>query len=105
MLVKFLLELIDHTSSLEALANWGRECWFGFDGYSNADLTGLQLSKIVKGKTNIILRPLTQFAAKLWSWCDWLFIKTFEFERFYESDFKVRTWSKSNSKGWWLYIC
>jgi YesN/AraC family two-component response regulator len=26
------------------------------------DLTGLQLSKIVKGKTNIILRPYPQFA-------------------------------------------
>jgi hypothetical protein len=38
-----------------------------FYGYSNADLTGLQLSKIVKGKTNIIFTTAyPQFAfAKL----------------------------------------
>jgi response regulator of citrate/malate metabolism len=48
------------------------------------DLTGLQLSKIVKGKTNIILPPLIR-NLRLQSYevdaIDYL-LKPFEFERF-----------------------
>jgi hypothetical protein len=36
-----------------------------FYGYSNADLTGLQLSKIVKGNQYYFTTAYPQFAAKL----------------------------------------
>jgi hypothetical protein len=48
------------------------------------DLTGLQLSKIVKGKTNIILRPPTLICAKAMKLMR-LIIYSFEFERFMSS--------------------
>jgi hypothetical protein len=66
MLVKSLLELIGTTtSSLEALLQLRKEMLIWFYGYSNADLTGLQLSKIVKGKPILFYDRYPQFAAKL----------------------------------------
>lgn len=60
------------------------------------DITGLQLSKIVKGKTNVIFTTAyPQFALESYNVqaVDYL-LKPFEFERFYEAVLKV----KSNPK-------
>jgi DNA-binding LytR/AlgR family response regulator len=56
------------------------------------DLTGLQLSKLVKGKTNIIFTTAyPQFAIQSYEVdaVDYL-LKPFEFERFYEAVLKVK---------------
>jgi hypothetical protein len=56
---------------LEALATIEEGMLIWFYGYSNADLTGLQLSKIVKSKTNIIL-TIPQFALQSYDAIDYL---------------------------------
>ena len=64
------------------------------------DLTGLQLSKLVKGKTKIIFTTAyPQFAIQSYEVdaVDYL-LKPFEFERFYESVLKVKNSFKAEVK-------
>lgn len=64
------------------------------------DLTGLQLSKLVKGKTNIIFTTAyPQFAIQSYEVdaVDYL-LKPFEFERFYEAVLKVKNSFKAEVK-------
>ena len=64
------------------------------------ELTGLQLSKIVKGKTNIIFTTAySQFALQSYEVdaADYL-LKPFEFERFYEAVLKVKNSTKPVEK-------
>lgn len=64
------------------------------------ELTGLQLSKIVKGKTNIIFTTAySQFALQSYEVdaADYL-LKPFEFDRFYEAVLKVKNSSKPVEK-------
>ena len=88
------LELIGTTtSSLEALSKIEEgNIDLVFMDIQMPDLTGLQLSKIVKGKTNIIFTTAyPQFALQSYEVdaVDYL-LKPFEFERFYEAVLKVK---------------
>jgi hypothetical protein len=79
------LELIGTTtSSLEALATIEEGNVNLVYGYSNADLTGLQLSKLCWNQYYFTTAH-PQFVRCKGSWCDWLLAKPFEFERFYEA--------------------
>jgi DNA-binding LytR/AlgR family response regulator len=96
------LELIGTTtSSLEALATIEEgNVNLVFMDIQMPDLTGLQLSKIVKGKTNIIFTTAyPQFALQSYEVdaIDYL-LKPFEFERFYEAVLKVKNSSEPEAK-------
>jgi DNA-binding LytR/AlgR family response regulator len=96
------LELIGTTtSSLEALATIEEgNVNLVFMDIQMPDLTGLQLSKIVKGKTNIIFTTAyPQFALQSYEVdaIDYL-LKPFEFERFYEAVLKVKNSSEPEVK-------
>lgn len=96
------LELINSTtSSIEALSiiELGTTDLVFLD-IQMPELTGLQLSKIVKGKTNIIFTTAyPQFALQSYEVdaVDYL-LKPFEFERFYEAILKVKELSKTVEK-------
>jgi two-component SAPR family response regulator len=81
MLVKSLLELIGTTTSSKRLLPL-RKMLIWFYGYSNAGSNRFAIVKS-KGKTNIILHRLPQFALQSYEVdaIDYL-LKPFEFERF-----------------------
>lgn len=91
--VPFLELIATTTSSLEALSKIEEgNSDLVFLDIQMPDLTGLQLSKIVKGKTNIIFTTAyPQFALQSYEVdaTDYL-LKPFEFERFYEAVLKVK---------------
>ncbi len=91
--VSFLELVSSTTSSLEALSILESEkIDLVFLDIQMPELTGLQLSKIIKGKTNIIFTTAySQFALESYSVdaVDYL-LKPFEFERFYEAVLKVK---------------
>ena len=91
--VPFLELVFTTTSSLEALSKIEEgSIDLVFMDIQMPDLTGLQLSKIVKGKTNIIFTTAyPQFALQSYEVdaVDYL-LKPFEFERFYEAVLKVK---------------
>jgi DNA-binding LytR/AlgR family response regulator len=91
--VPFLELIATTTSSLEALSKIEEgSIDLVFMDVQMPDLTGLQLSKIVKGKTNIIFTTAyPQFALQSYEVdaIDYL-LKPFEFERFYEAVLKVK---------------
>jgi DNA-binding LytR/AlgR family response regulator len=91
--VPFLNLIATTTSSIEALSKIeGQNIDLVFMDIQMPDLTGLQLSKIVKGKTNIIFTTAySQFAIQSYEVdaIDYL-LKPFEFERFYEAVLKVK---------------
>jgi DNA-binding LytR/AlgR family response regulator len=91
--VPFLELIATTTSSLEALSKIEEgSIDLVFMDFQMPDLTGLQLSKIVKGKTNIIFTTAyPQFALQSYEVdaIDYL-LKPFEFERFYEAVLKVK---------------
>ncbi|NDP23001.1 MAG: response regulator transcription factor [Paludibacter sp.] len=91
--VSFLELIATTTSSLEALSKIEEgNIDLVFMDIQMPDLTGLQLSKIVKGKTNIIFTTAyPQFALQSYEVdaIDYL-LKPFEFERFYEAVLKVK---------------
>lgn len=91
--VPFLNLMATTTSSIEALSKIEqRNIDVVFMDIQMPDLTGLQLSKIVKGKTNIIFTTAyPQFALQSYEVdaIDYL-LKPFEFERFYEAVLKVK---------------
>ena len=93
------LELVGtSTSSLQALSILEQETIdLVFLDIQMPELTGLQLSKIIKGKTKIIFTTAySQFALDSYdvNAVDYL-LKPFEFERFYEAVKKVATTSVS----------
>jgi DNA-binding LytR/AlgR family response regulator len=91
--VPFLELIATTTNSLEALSKIEEgNIDLVFMDIQMPDLTGLQLSKIVKGKTNIIFTTAyPQFALQSYEVdaVDYL-LKPFEFERFYEAVLKVK---------------
>jgi len=91
--VPFLELIATTTRSLEALSKIEEgNIDLVFMDVQMPDLTGLQLSKIVKGKTNIIFTTAyPQFALQSYEVdaIDYL-LKPFEFERFYEAVLKVK---------------
>ena len=91
--VSFLDLKASTTSSILALSKIEEEdIDLVFMDIQMPDLTGLQLSKIVKGKTNIIFTTAyPQFALQSYevNAIDYL-LKPFEFERFYEAVLKVK---------------
>lgn len=91
--VPFLELFFTTTSALEALSKIEEgSIDLVFMDIQMPDLTGLQLSKIVKGKTNIIFTTAyPQFALQSYEVdaVDYL-LKPFEFERFYEAVLKVK---------------
>lgn len=92
--VPFLNLIATTTSSIEALSKIEQQnIDLVFMDIQMPDLTGLQLSKIVKGKTNIIFTTAyPQFALQSYEVdaIDYL-LKPFEFERFYEAVLKVKS--------------
>lgn len=99
--VPFLDLKASTTSSLEALSKIEEgDIDLVFMDVQMPDLTGLQLSKIVKGKTNIIFTTAyPQFALQSYEVdaVDYL-LKPFEFERFYEAVLKVKNSFQSEIK-------
>ncbi|WP_188051410.1 LytTR family DNA-binding domain-containing protein [Flavobacterium sp. GP15] len=99
--VPFLDLKASTTSSLEALSKIEEgDIDLVFLDVQMPDLTGLQLSKIVKGKTNIIFTTAyPQFALQSYEVdaVDYL-LKPFEFERFYEAVLKVKNSFQSEIK-------
>jgi DNA-binding LytR/AlgR family response regulator len=91
--VPFLNLIATTTSSIEALSKIeGQHIDLVFMDIQMPGLTGVQLSKIVKGKTNIIFTTAyPQFAIQSYEVdaIDYL-LKPFEFERFYEAVLKVK---------------
>lgn len=91
--VPFINLIATTTSSIEALSKIeGQNIDLVFMDIQMPDLTGLQLSKIIKGKTNIIFTTAyPQFAIQSYEVAaiDYL-LKPFEFERFYEAVLKVK---------------
>ncbi|WP_367756782.1 LytR/AlgR family response regulator transcription factor [Flavobacterium sp. WC2430] len=99
--VPFLNLIATTTSSIEALSKIEQQnIDLVFMDIQMPDLTGLQLSKIVKGKTNIIFTTAyPQFALQSYEVdaIDYL-LKPFEFERFYEAVLKVKNNFRSEVK-------
>ncbi len=95
--VTFLECISTTTNSLEALALIDRDAIdLVFLDIQMSDLTGIQISKIIKGKTNIIFTTAyPQFALESYELnaVDYL-LKPFEFERFYEAVLKVKNEEK-----------
>lgn len=99
--VPFLELVSSTTSSIQALSLIESEkIDLVFMDIQIPELTGLQLSKIIKGKTNIIFTTAyPQFALQSYEVeaVDYL-LKPFEFERFYEAVLKVKNTSKPEIK-------
>jgi DNA-binding LytR/AlgR family response regulator len=91
--INFLELVATTTKSLEALSILEKEkIDLVFLDIQMPDLTGIQLSKIIKGKTKVIFTTAyPQFALESYELnaVDYL-LKPFEFERFYEAVLKVK---------------
>ncbi len=96
--VSFLKLIATTTSSLEALQLIeNKEIDLILSDIQMPNLTGIQLSKIVKGKVNIIFTTAyPQFALESYDLdaIDYL-LKPFEFERFYQAVLKVKSEDKT----------
>lgn len=96
--VAFLELVTTTTSSLEALSIIDKDdVDLVFLDIQMPDLTGIQLSKIIQGKTKVIFTTAyPQFALESYSLSavDYL-LKPFEFERFYQAVLKLKTNSKT----------
>ncbi|MDY8137202.1 response regulator transcription factor [Aquimarina sp. 2201CG5-10] len=99
--VPFLTIVKATTSPLEALAILNKETVdLVFLDIQMPELTGLQISKIIKGQTKVIFTTAyPQFALESYELqaVDYL-LKPFEFERFYEAILKIKKEENSEKK-------
>ncbi len=99
--VSFLDCVATTTNSLEALAIIDRDAIdLVFLDIQMPELTGIQISRLIQGKTKIIFTTAyPQFALESYELnaVDYL-LKPFEFERFYEAILKIKNEEKSNKK-------